>query len=179
MSRANIPSVVVVAAIAAFDFANAKPGTLVFDTGANTAWTVRLNGTVRSLLQIGTGGTPGGNTRTLGVVVTPGALASGDVTYTATVLNGDGVPVPLALVFIGVRRTVGVGALTTLVGTGIDISNVENNAADGLAIVGQCDAAGVFSFVLSGTAGDTVDTAIAIDAASGGSQSLDGGRVLP
>ena len=176
----RVPNVVVVAAIAGFDFANARPGTIALDQAANTAWMVRVNAAgVRSLVQVGLGGVPAGNVRTLGVVITPGAGGSGDVTYQSTVLDGNGVAVPLALVYIGVRRQVGVGALTTLFGTGVDVSNVENNAGNGLGIVGQCDAAGVLSFVLSGTPADEVDVALAIDAPSGGSQTLDVGRVLP
>jgi len=172
-------NIVVVAAIGSFDTANATPGTFVLDTGTGIVWVVRLVGGTRSLLQVGTGGADPNLTRAYTLAATPGAGGSGDVAYSLTVVNGAGAPVPRALVFVGVERIAGAGALALLsVTNGTLISGVDNGG-DNFALVIQASSVGLVTFTISGTSGDTITTLTATDAANGGVLGADAGRVLP
>lgn len=175
----RMANVVVVAAIGTFDTANATPGTFVLDTGTGIVWVVRLVGTTRSLLQVGTGGADPNLTRAYTLVPTPGAGGSGDVAYSLTVVNGAGAPVPRALVFVGIERTVGAGALALLgVTNGTLISGLDVGG-DTIALVIQASSVGAVTFTVSGTPGDTISTLTATDAPNGGVLGADPGRVLP
>lgn len=171
-------NVVVVAAIGSFDTANAIPGTFVLDTATGIVWVVRLVGTARSLLQVGTGGVDPFMSRTFVLTPTPGAGGSGEVAYTLTVLNGAAVAVPRAVVNVGVERVAGAGAITVLsIADGVPIFNTAAAAELGLVI--SATAAGVVTFTISGTPGDTINTIVCTDAPNGGFLLGDTGRVLP
>lgn len=176
----RVANTVVVAAIGAFDTANAIPGTFVLDTGTGIVWVVRLVGTVRSLLQVGTGGSDPFMSRTFTLTPTPGAGGSGEVAYTLTVLNGAAAPVPRAVVFVGVERVAGAGAIEVLsVADGVPVINVAHPAADELGLTISATAGGVVTFTISGTSGDTINTIVTTDAPNGGFLLGDTGRVLP
>ena len=176
----KVANIVVVAAIGSFDTANATPGTFVLDTGTGIVWVVRLVGGTRSLLQVGAGGVDPNLSRAYTLSVTPGALASGDVTYALTVVNGAGAAVPRALVFVGVERIVGAGPIgSTAVPNGTLISGAENGASTRLALCFQASSTGQVEFTISGTPGERINTLTATDAANGGVLGADTGRVLP
>lgn len=171
---------VVVSTLATFDVLNATPGTIMLDATGGTAWLVQIVGGVPTLVQVGAAGVIPTLVRTLSVVITPGAPASGEVEYAITLVDGNGQPVPLGLVYVGVERSVGAGALSLAgVSLGQLISAVDDSTSSALALVGMCSAAGLFTFTVQGTAADTIATSMACDAAAGGDVSVDAGRVLP
>lgn len=175
----RMANVVVVAAVGTFDTANATPGTFVLDTGTGIVWVVRLVGTTRSLLQVGTGGADPNLTRAYTLTATPGAGGSGDVAYSLTVVNGAAAPVPRALVFVGIERIVGAGALALLSVTNGTLISSTDVGGDNIALVIQASSVGLVTFTVSGTPGDTITTLTATDAPNGGVIGSDPGRVLP
>jgi hypothetical protein len=175
----KVPTIVVVAAIGSFDTANATPGTFVLDQGTGIVWVVRLVGATRSLLQLGTGGADPNLTRAFTLAATPGAGGSGDVAYALTVVNGAAAPVPRALVFVGVERIVGAGALAVLSVTQGTVISALDIGGDNIALVIQASSLGQVAFTISGTPGDSITTLTATDAPNGGVLGADPGRVLP
>lgn len=175
---AKVVQLVAVSVLGDLDAANAAPGTLALETTTGDLYIVNLLGAVRSAVLLGTA--PQSSTRTLGVVVTPGAGASGKVEYAVTVLNGAGAPVQGALIFVGLARTAGAGAVGLVTVTvGSLISAIDDAAKSQVAMVLATDATGVCTYTIGGTAGDTVQVTNAIDAPNAGSSNLDAGRVLP
>lgn len=175
----KVPTLTVVAAIAAFVVANADVGSFVFDNATGIVYVVRITAGVKSLVAIdGSTGLGEWASRALSLTATPGAPASGEVDYRAEVINADANPVPGALVWVGTGRAVGAGAGSITVTTGTRISQLDT-AGSNIATLVQCDNLGVAEWTLTGTAGDTWSTTAATDAPTGGQSDADAGRVLP